>query len=148
AILHQEGHMDDALSLTRCQQEQSQAARMIYNTSGLYNQFIKGLDTLLGKTKSSTPVTLPIEGVILSLQDLINYFQHPEEELQHEEKQTKLRSLKNRQNLFQEEGMISLVLNCIDRLNVYSTAAHFAEFAGEDAAESWKEIVNLLYELL
>uniref|UniRef100_A0A8D2LE34 Ryanodine receptor 1 n=1 Tax=Varanus komodoensis TaxID=61221 RepID=A0A8D2LE34_VARKO len=148
AILHQEGHMDDALSLTRCQHEESQAARMIYSTSGLYNQFIKGLDTLSGKVKLSTPVTLPISGMILSLQDLINYFQHPEEELQHEEKQTKLRSLKNRQNLFQEEGMITLVLNCIDRLNVYSTAAHFAEFAGEDAAESWKEIVNLLYELL
>lgn len=44
--------------------------------------------------------------------------------------------------------MLSLVLNCIDRLNVYTTAAHFAEFAGEEAAESWKEIVNLLYELL
>uniref|UniRef100_H9G6F5 Ryanodine receptor 1 n=1 Tax=Anolis carolinensis TaxID=28377 RepID=H9G6F5_ANOCA len=136
AILHQEGHMDDALSLTRCQQEESQAARMIYSTSGLYNQFI------------NTPVNLPIDGMVLSLQDLINYFQHPEEELQHEEKQTKLRSLKNRQNLFQEEGMITLVLNCIDRLNVYSTAAHFAEFAGEEAAEAWKEIVNLLYELL
>uniref|UniRef100_A0A803SQK4 Ryanodine receptor 1 n=1 Tax=Anolis carolinensis TaxID=28377 RepID=A0A803SQK4_ANOCA len=149
AILHQEGHMDDALSLTRCQQEESQAARMIYSTSGLYNQFIKGLDTLSGKIKSSTtPVNLPIDGMVLSLQDLINYFQHPEEELQHEEKQTKLRSLKNRQNLFQEEGMITLVLNCIDRLNVYSTAAHFAEFAGEEAAEAWKEIVNLLYELL
>ncbi|XP_060131529.1 ryanodine receptor 1 isoform X2 [Zootoca vivipara] len=148
AILHQEGHMDDALSLTRCQREESQAARMIYSTSGLYNQFIKGLDTLSGKVKSGTPVTLPIDGMILSLQDLINYFQHPEEELQHEEKQTKLRSLKNRQNLFQEEGMITIVLNCIDRLNVYTTAAHFAEYAGEDAAESWKEIVNLLYELL
>ena len=46
------------------------------------------------------------------------------------------------------QGMISLVLNCIDRLNVYSTAAHFAEFAGEEAAAAWKEIVNLLYELL
>lgn len=46
------------------------------------------------------------------------------------------------------QGMLSLVLNCIDRLNVYTTAAHFAEFAGEEAAESWKEIVNLLYELL
>lgn len=44
--------------------------------------------------------------------------------------------------------MLSLVLNCIDRLNVYTTAAHFAEFAGEEAAESWKEIVNLLYEIL
>ncbi|XP_074927339.1 ryanodine receptor 1-like [Chelonoidis abingdonii] len=47
-----------------------------------------------------------------------------------------------------DQGMITLVLDCIDRLNLYSTAAHFAEFAGEEAAESWKEIVNLLYELL
>lgn len=44
--------------------------------------------------------------------------------------------------------MINLVLDCIDRLNVYNTAAHFSEYAGEEAAESWKEIVNLLYELL
>ncbi|XP_064408728.1 ryanodine receptor 1 isoform X5 [Latimeria chalumnae] len=148
AILHQEGHMDDALILSRSQQEEAQAARMIYSTTGLFNQFIKGLDILSGKNKSPTPVTLPIDTVILSLQDLIAYFQHPEEDLKHEEKQTKLRSLKNRQSLFQEEGMITLVLNCIDRLNVYHSAAHFSEFAGEEAAESWKEIVNLLYELL
>lgn len=44
--------------------------------------------------------------------------------------------------------MITLVLDCVDRLNVYNTAAHFSEYAGEEAAESWKEIVNLLYELL
>nr|XP_033809950.1 ryanodine receptor 1 isoform X12 [Geotrypetes seraphini] len=148
AILHQEGHMDDALSLSRSQCEESQAARMIYSTSGLFTVFIKGLDNLSGKNKPSAPVQLPINTVIRSLQDLIFYFLHPEEELQHEEKQTKLRSLRSRQNLFQEEGMITLVLDCIDRLNVYSTAAHFAEFAGEEAAESWKEIVNLLYELL
>lgn len=48
AILHQEGHMDDALSLTRCQQEESQAARMIYSTAGLYNQFIKYVWCLVG----------------------------------------------------------------------------------------------------
>ncbi|XP_068106648.1 ryanodine receptor 1 isoform X3 [Hyperolius riggenbachi] len=148
AILHQEGHMDDALSLSRSQREESQAARMIFSTAGLFHLFIKGLDSLSGKNKPSKPIALPIDMVILTLQDLIGYFQHPEEELQHEEKQTKLRSLKNRQNLFQEEGIISLVLDCIDRLNVYNTAAHFAEFAGEEAAEAWKEIVNLLYELL
>ncbi|XP_043918075.1 LOW QUALITY PROTEIN: ryanodine receptor 1-like [Protopterus annectens] len=148
AILHQEGHMDDALSLACSQHEEAQAARMIYSTSGLFTQFIKGLDTLSGRNKSQTPVTLAIDTVILTLQDLISYFQHPEEDLEHEEKQTKLRSLKSRQNLFQEEGMITLVLNCIDRLNVYNSAAHFSEFAGEEAAESWKEIVNLLYELL
>ncbi|KAI1893681.1 hypothetical protein AGOR_G00126200 [Albula goreensis] len=148
AILHQEGHMDDAMCVSRSQTEESQAARMIYSTTGLFNQFIKGLDSLSGKNKSHTPVSLPLDAVILSLQDLIFYFRPPEEELEHEEKQTKLRSLRNRQNLFQEEGMITLVLNCIDRLNVYNTAAHFSEFAGEEAAESWKEIVNLLYELL
>ncbi|XP_046891412.1 ryanodine receptor 1b isoform X3 [Hypomesus transpacificus] len=147
-ILHQEGHMDDALSLTRCQIEESQAARMIYSTLGLFTQFIKGLDSLSGKNKAPGPPSLPLDSVVLSLQDLIFYFRPPEEELEHEEKQTKLRSLRNRQNLFQEEGMISIVLECIDRLNVYNTAAHFSEFAGEEAAESWKEIVNLLYELL
>ncbi|CAB1333031.1 unnamed protein product [Coregonus sp. 'balchen'] len=74
AILHKEGHMDDALTVTRSQTEEFQAAL--------------------------------------------------------------------------HQGMITLVLDCIDRLNVYNTAAHFSEFAGEEAAESWKEIVNLLYELL
>ncbi|CAB1315998.1 unnamed protein product [Coregonus sp. 'balchen'] len=149
AILHKEGHMDDALTVARSQTEEFQAARMIYNTAGLFTQFIKALDSLSGKNKSSSgPLSLPMDSVALSLQDLIFYFRPPEEELEHEEKQTKLRSLKNRQNLFQEEGMITLVLDCIDRLNVYNTAAHFSEFAGEEAAESWKEIVNLLYELL
>ncbi|XP_041919811.1 ryanodine receptor 1b isoform X8 [Alosa sapidissima] len=148
AILHQEGHMDDAVSLSRSQVEESQAARMIYSTIGLFRVFNKGLDSLSGKNKSPGSVSLPLDAVILSLQDLIFYFHPPDEELEHEEKQTKLRSLRNRQNLFQEEGMITIVLECIDRLNVYNTAAHFSEFAGEEAAESWKEIVNLLYELL
>ncbi|XP_073771088.1 ryanodine receptor 1 isoform X3 [Danio rerio] len=149
AILHQEGHMDDALTVARSQTAESQAARMIYNTAGLFTQFIKGLDSLSGKSKSPGPSpSLPLDAIVLSLQDLIFYFRPPEEELEHEEKQTKLRSLRNRQNLFQEEGMITLVLDCVDRLNVYNTSAHFSEFAGEDAAESWKEIVNLFYELL
>uniref|UniRef100_A0A8C4ZTX7 Ryanodine receptor 1 n=1 Tax=Gadus morhua TaxID=8049 RepID=A0A8C4ZTX7_GADMO len=147
-ILHQEGHMDDALTVSRSQTEESQAARMIFSTTGLFRHFIKGLDSLKAKSKAPGPVNLPLEGVILSLQDLIFYFRPPEEELEHEEKQTKLRSLRNRQNLFQEEGMITIVLECIDRLNIYNTAAEFSEFAGEEAAESWKEIVNLLYELL
>ncbi|XP_047678303.1 ryanodine receptor 1-like isoform X6 [Tachysurus fulvidraco] len=146
--LHQEGHMDDALLMSRSQTEESQAARMIYSTTGLFKLFIKGLDSLSGKNRAAGLVSLPLDGVILSLQDLIHYFRPPEEELEHEEKQTKLRSLRNRQNLFQEEGMITIVLECVDRLNVYNTAAHFSEFAGEEAAESWKEIVNLLYELL
>lgn len=46
------------------------------------------------------------------------------------------------------QGMINLVLECIDRLHVYSSAAHFADAAGREAGESWKSILNSLYELL
>lgn len=56
-----------------------------------------------GNNRTAAPVTLPIEEVLQTLQDLIAYFQPPEEEMQHEDKQNKLRSLKNRQNLFKEE---------------------------------------------
>lgn len=63
----------------------------------------RGLDALSGKNKSANPPSLPMDTVVLSLQDLIFYFRPPEEELEHEDKQFKLRSLKNRQNLFQEE---------------------------------------------
>lgn len=44
--------------------------------------------------------------------------------------------------------MLTLVSNCIDRLNVYNSAAHFGECAGSEAGAAWKDILNLLYELL
>lgn len=46
------------------------------------------------------------------------------------------------------QGMINLVLECIDRLHVYSSAAHFSDVAGKEAGEAWKSILNSLYELL
>ncbi|NXB80218.1 RYR2 protein, partial [Donacobius atricapilla] len=147
AIMHHEGHMDDGLTLSRSQNEESRTARVIRSTVFLFNRFIRGLDSLSKKVKSST-VDLPIESVSLSLQDLIGYFHPPDEHLEHENKQNRLRALKNCQNLFQEEGMINLVLECIDRLNVYSSAAHFADVAGKEAGEAWKSILNSLYELL
>ncbi|MGH0160505.1 UNVERIFIED_CONTAM: hypothetical protein FKN15_070923, partial [Acipenser sinensis] len=101
AILHQEGHMDDGVALQRCQHEEFQAARIIRNTSKLFSLFIRDLDSLSGKNRAS--VILPIEEVLQTLNDLIDYFQPPEEEAAYEEKQNKLRSLKNRQNLFKEE---------------------------------------------
>lgn len=69
----------------------------------------RGLDALSGKNKSANPPSLPMDSVVLSLQDLIFYFRPPEEELEHEDKQFKLRSLKNRQNLFQEEVSLLMI---------------------------------------
>ncbi|TSO67486.1 Ryanodine receptor 3 [Bagarius yarrelli] len=146
AYLHAEGHMDDGFTLQRCQHEESRAARIIRNTTRLFSYFIRDLDNLAGKNR--TAFVLPIDEVLQTLNDLITYFQLPAAELEHEDKQIKLRSLKNRQNLFKQEGMLTLVSNCIDRLSVYNSAAHFGECVGQEAGAAWKEILNLLYELL
>lgn len=44
--------------------------------------------------------------------------------------------------------MLTLLSKCIDRMNLYNSAAHFGEVAGEEAGAGWKDILNLLYELL
>ncbi|XP_047657475.1 ryanodine receptor 3 isoform X4 [Tachysurus fulvidraco] len=146
AFLYPEGHMDDGLILQLCQHEESRAARIIRNTTLLFTQFIRGLDELKGEKASG--VNLPVGEVLQTLNDLITYFQQPDSELEHEEKQRQLRSLIKRQDLFKEEGMLTLVSICIDRLNMYHSAAEFEEFAGEEAGEAWKDVLNLLYELL
>lgn len=46
------------------------------------------------------------------------------------------------------QGMLALVLTCIDRLNIYNSIAHFAGIAREESGMAWKEILNLLYKLL
>ncbi|XP_031437386.1 ryanodine receptor 3 isoform X2 [Clupea harengus] len=145
-VLYPEGHMDDGLILQLCQHEESRAVRIIRNTTLLFSQFIKALDSLGGE--KSNEVSLPVGEVLETLNDLIAYFQQPDSELEHEEKQRQLRSLIKRQDLFKEEGMLTLLSNCIDRLNVYNSAAHFEELAGAEAGEAWKDILNLLYELL
>lgn len=70
--------------------------------------FCRGLDCL-GK---SGLIKLPIKEVLEALQDLIIYFHPPEEDLKHEDKQYKLRSLRNRQNLFKEEVRNSHDITC------------------------------------
>uniref|UniRef100_A0A667YZJ8 Ryanodine receptor 3 n=1 Tax=Myripristis murdjan TaxID=586833 RepID=A0A667YZJ8_9TELE len=142
ACLHSEGHMDDGLTLQRCQHEESRAARIIRNTTLLFSNFI---NTTEGE---SSAVAGYVEEVLQTLDDLIEYFKQPDSELEHEEKQSLLRSLIKRQDLFKEEGMLTLVSKCIDRMNLYDSAAHFGEMAGEEAGAAWKDILNLLYELL
>ncbi|XP_061602252.1 ryanodine receptor 3 isoform X2 [Cololabis saira] len=146
ACLHSEGHMDDGLTLQLCQHEEARAARIIRNTTFLFTNFIKALDS----AAAGEPMAVAgyVEEVLQTLNDLIEYFKQPDSELEHEEKQCLLRSLIKRQDLFKEEGMLSLLSKCIDRMNVYNSAAHFGEMAGEEAGAAWKDILNLLYELL
>ncbi|XP_072301849.1 ryanodine receptor 3 isoform X1 [Eucyclogobius newberryi] len=145
ACLQPEGHMDDGLILQRCQHEESRTARIIRNTTFLFTNFIKALDST---AEGDSQVSGYLEEVLQTLNDLIEYFKQPDSELEHEEKQTLLRSLIKRQDLFKEEGMLALLVKCIDRMNMYDNAAHFGEVAGEEAGAAWKDICNHLYELL
>uniref|UniRef100_A0A671YWR5 Ryanodine receptor 2 n=1 Tax=Sparus aurata TaxID=8175 RepID=A0A671YWR5_SPAAU len=147
AILHREGHMDDGLTLSRCQKEESHTARLIRSATLLFTRFIRKLDGF-SQQGNLTSVSLPMEMVTCSLQDLINYFQPPPEGLDHEAKQNNKTALKNRQHMFQEEGVIDLVLDCIDRLHQFSSASHFAEAVQSDTGEEWETILNRFYKLL
>uniref|UniRef100_A0A665VDB3 Ryanodine receptor 2b (cardiac) n=1 Tax=Echeneis naucrates TaxID=173247 RepID=A0A665VDB3_ECHNA len=146
AILHGEGHMDDGLTLSRCQREESHTARLIRSAILLFTGFIRKLDGF--SQQGSLPLgSLPTEIVIWSLQDLIKYLQPPLEVLCHEAKQNRMIALKKRQNMFQEEGVIDLVLDCIDRLHQLR-ASHFAVVAQSETGEEWETILSHFYELL
>ncbi|XP_029031557.1 ryanodine receptor 2 isoform X4 [Betta splendens] len=141
AILHNEGHMDDGLTLSRSHKEESQTACLIRSAFFLLNHFIREQGNL-------SSVSSPVEKLRCSLQDLIRHFQPPLDGLDHEAKQNSMTALKNRQNMFREEGVIDLVLDCIDRLHQYSNASHVPEVAQSEMGEEWETILNLLYELL
>uniref|UniRef100_A0A671MXC6 Ryanodine receptor 2-like n=1 Tax=Sinocyclocheilus anshuiensis TaxID=1608454 RepID=A0A671MXC6_9TELE len=141
AVLQAEGHMDDGITLSRSQREESEAACLIRSSALLFSKFISQKENI-------TNLDLPIEMVHLTLQDLLGYFQYPEMGQDHEVRQGDIRALKKRQNLFQDEGIITLVLDCIDHLHVYNSATHFAEAAWKEAGESWEIILNSFYELL
>lgn len=51
-------------------------------------------------------------------------------------------------SLFLSQGVITLVLDCIDHLHLYSSAAHFAEAAGKEAGDAWEAILSSFYVLL
>ena len=66
----------------------------------------------------------------------------------HEEKQKFLKALRNRQDLFQEEGILNLILDCIDKMNVVSEMGLVSALAGEEAGEQWNDVSGYLFEIL
>lgn len=172
AIMSEEGKMDDGLEFSRSQEEEAKTARVIRKCGTLFNRFVAKLDSLhssrshsrstrAGSRSGSGPGT-PIlthppgalfnqfdqEEMLKCLEDLINYFAQPEEGCDHEEKQNKLKALRNRQDLFQEEGILNLILETIDKINVISTQGLLVALLGEESSATWDSISGYLYQLL
>ncbi|XP_055934795.1 ryanodine receptor-like isoform X1 [Argiope bruennichi] len=149
AIMSEEGKMDDGLEFSRSQEEESRTARVIRKCSFLFNRFISGLDSLQRQQGDVVQFTAAdLEEVIHCLEDLIAYFEQPEDDIEHEEKQNKLKALRNRQDLFQEEGILNLILETIDKINMISSTGYLIAFTGEESAQLWDAISGYLYQLL
>ncbi|XP_026324427.1 ryanodine receptor [Hyposmocoma kahamanoa] len=150
AILHEEGKMDDGLDFSRSQEEESRTARVIRKCSSLFTKFINGLETLQENRRHSMFfASVNLSEMVMCLEDLINYFAQPDEDMEHEEKQNKFRALRNRQDLFQEEGILNLILEAIDKINVITSQGFLAGFlAGDESGQSWDMISGYLYQLL
>ncbi|XP_053730272.1 ryanodine receptor 2 [Synchiropus splendidus] len=145
AILHCEGHMDDGLTLSRSQCEESHTARLIRSATCLFRQFIRQLAGS-GQQENLPLQLLSAETVRCGLQDLIDHFQPPSEKMGPQAIQKNTTTLKNRQDMFKEEGVIDLVLDCIEHLVPNSSASHLA--ASQSDSQDWGKILHLFYELL
>ena len=68
--------------------------------------------------------------------------------LGHEDRQKFLKALRNRQDLFQEEGILNIILDTIDKMNVVSGQGILSALAGEESGQQWDEISNYLFQIL
>lgn len=67
---------------------------------------------------------------------------------EHEERQVALRALRNRQDLFQEEGILNLILDAIDKITVITSQGYMVALAGEEAGQDWEVISGAFPERL
>lgn len=148
-LLHEEGRMDDGVEFARSQDEEARTARVIRKCSALFNSFIQGLEFMINSKSTETFLTdCNLGEMVGSLDDLNNYFVQPEDDLSHEDRQKFLKALRNRQDLFQEEGILNLILDMIDKMNVITSQGLLSSFAGEEAGDQWETISAALFQLL
>jgi len=148
-LLHEEGRMDDGCEFARSQDEEARTARVIRKCSALFNSFIVGLEVMINSKSTETFLQdCNLNEMVGSLDDLNNYFVQPEDDLSHEDRQKFLKALRNRQDLFQEEGILNLILDKIDKMNIITSQGLLSSFAGEEAGDQWEYISSALFQLL
>ncbi|CAL8106014.1 unnamed protein product [Calicophoron daubneyi] len=164
AVLLVEGHMDDLFSLIRAQEEEIKSAAAIRRCTAVFSSFVHTLRYVssphpvaqhqLGVPSQAAATMRLSDGTQLGevtqcLEDLIEFFAQPDPREEHEVRQAKLAALTNRQNLFQNEGMIGCVLNTIERFTgTFQTRREFSQVVGEDKSEQFDRLGNYLYLLL
>ncbi|KAL3078921.1 hypothetical protein niasHS_014703 [Heterodera schachtii] len=149
AIAHSEGHMDDCYTFFMALEEESMSARVIRKCSSVLNRFLKGIEGLQTEGEESVDwMRVDLQEVLKLMQDLITYFAQPNDELDFESRQNRFRALRSRQDLFQAEGVLNMILDTIDKFSVMEAMPNFVGLIGEENQLMWEEISTYLYLLV
>ncbi|KAK6754198.1 hypothetical protein RB195_013289 [Necator americanus] len=149
AVALKDGHMDDCYTFFMALEEESKSARVIRKCSSVLNRFLKGIDALQNEGHQSQDwARVDLNEVLKLMEDLIEYFSQPEDEQEFEVKQNRLRALRSRQDLFQEEGVLNMILDTIDKFSQMESLPDFAGLIGEETHMMWEEIATYLYLLV
>ncbi|VDK18161.1 unnamed protein product [Anisakis simplex] len=149
AVALKDGHMDDCFVFFMALEEESKSARVIRKCSSVLNRFLKGIGALQREGNRANDWTrVDLREVLKLMEDLIDYFAQPNEADEFEVKQNRLRALRSRQDLFQEEGVLNMILDTIDKFSQMEALPDFAGLIGEDTQMIWEEISTYLYLLV
>ncbi|VDO61856.1 unnamed protein product [Heligmosomoides polygyrus] len=139
AVALKDGHMDDCYTFFMALEEESKSARVIR----------KGIDALQNEGQQSADwARVDLNEVLKLMEDLIEYFSQPGDDQDFEEKQNRFRALRSRQDLFQEEGVLNMILDTIDKFSLMEALPDFAGIIGEETHMMWEEIATYLYLLV
>uniref|UniRef100_A0A0N5AR96 Ryanodine receptor n=1 Tax=Syphacia muris TaxID=451379 RepID=A0A0N5AR96_9BILA len=150
AVALKDGHMDDCYTFFMALEEESKAARVIRKCSSVLNRFLKGIEALQRDGAGAQEwAKVDLKEVLKLMEDLIDYFAQPgESEGTFEERQNRLRALRSRQDLFQEEGVLNMILDTIDKFSQMEALTDFSGLIGDNIQMIWDEISTYLYLLV
>ncbi|PIO64951.1 MIR domain protein [Teladorsagia circumcincta] len=149
AVALKDGHMDDCYTFFMALEEESKSARVIRKCSSVLNRFLKGIDALQNEGQQAADwARVDLNEVLKLMEDLIDYFAQPEDDQDFEAKQNRFRALRSRQDLFQEEGVLNMILDTIDKFSLMEALPDFAGIIGEETHMMWEEIATYLYLLV
>uniref|UniRef100_A0AC34QR18 Ryanodine receptor n=1 Tax=Panagrolaimus sp. JU765 TaxID=591449 RepID=A0AC34QR18_9BILA len=149
AVVLQDGHMDDCYTFFMALDEESKSARVIRKCSSVLNKFLKGIDALQEEGNQAVEWSkVNLHEVLKLMEDLIDYFAQPSDEQNFEERQNRFRALRSRQDLFQEEGVLNMILDTIDKFSMMESLPDFSGLIGEENHNVWEEIATYLYLLV
>ncbi|CAF1664754.1 unnamed protein product, partial [Adineta ricciae] len=138
-----EGHMDDCFRLVRAQEQEQKTALVIRICNAILGRFNR-TDPMSIDAETANHLLSKSDVVQALLQDLIGFFSQPSPAIDHEERQLRLKALKNRQDLFQEEGMIRILIAAIN----FFSERRDKSLLLEGVEEKIENITNKLYVVL